>query len=167
MENRTLLLSNRQIEQKLNRLAFQIYEDNQGEPEIILAGVMKNGYDVAEKIADVLGKISPLKINLVKVNVDKHNQVEQPISLSIDKRDLSGKSVMLIDDVMNSGKTMMYALKPFLQSDIKKIRTVVLIDRNHKRFPIAADFTGMSLSTTLQDHISVEMQGGESTAWLS
>jgi pyrimidine operon attenuation protein/uracil phosphoribosyltransferase len=80
---------------------------------------------------------------------------------------LQKKVIILVDDVLNSGKTMMYALKPFLAADIKKIRTVVLIDRNHKRFPVAADFTGLSLSTTLQEHVSVEFDKNGAAVYLS
>ncbi len=167
MEQRTLLLDDKQISQRLNRLAWQIYEDNISESSIVLAGIMKNGFIVAEKIAELLRKISPLNIILAEVHVDKHGQSDKEITLSVKQDLLSGKSVILIDDVLNSGKTMMYALKPFLESDIKKIRTVVLINRNHKRFPVSADFSGLSLSTTHQEHISVEFDGGKTIAWLS
>lgn len=167
MTQRTLLLDDKQIRQRLNRLAWQIYEDNVSENSIVLAGIMNNGFIVAGKIAEMLRQISPLKVILVEVHIDKHIQSNKEISLSVEQQILSGKSVILIDDVLNSGKTMMYALKPFLDSDIKKIRTVVLINRNHKRFPVSADFSGLSLSTTHQEHISVEFGDKETIAWLS
>ncbi len=167
IDSRTLLLDEKQVLQRINRLAYQIFEDNSKETEIVLAGIVKNGYLLAEKIASVLISISPLKISLAEVLVDKHSQVNKDISISINKKDLQGKVVILVDDVLNSGKTMMYALKPFLDADIKKIRTVVLIDRNHKRFPLSADFSGLSLATTHQEHVSVEIEGSNITAWLS
>ncbi len=167
IDSRTLLLDEKQVLQRINRLAYQIFEDNSKETEIVLAGIVKNGYLLAEKIASVLISISPLKISLAEVLVDKHSQVNKDISISINKKDLQGKVVILVDDVLNSGKTMMYALKPFLDADIKKIRTVVLIDRNHKRFPLSADFSGLSLATTHQEHVSVEIEGSKITAWLS
>ena len=167
IDSRTLLLDEKQVLQRINRLAYQIFEDNSKETEIVLAGIVKNGYLLAEKIASVLKSISPLKISLAEVLVDKHSQVNKDISISINKKDLQGKVVILVDDVLNSGKTMMYALKPFLDADIKKIRTVVLIDRNHKRFPLSADFSGLSLATTHQEHVSVEIEDGKITAWLS
>lgn len=166
-EKRTLLLNEKQVIQRINRLAYQIYEDNAGENEIILAGIMKSGYQLSEKIAQTLKNISPLKILLSEVNIDKHSQVTTNISITLSKDDLQGKVIVLIDDVLNSGKTMMYALKPFLEADIKKIRTVVLIDRNHKRFPVAADFSGITLSTTMQEHVSVEFTTKGIFAWLS
>lgn len=167
MEQRTVLLDDNQINYRLNRLAWQIYEDNFSESTIILAGIMKNGFIVAGKIAELLREISPLTVILAEVHVEKHSQVSKEITISVDSKELSGKSVILIDDVLNSGKTMMYALKPFLEFDIKKIRTVVLINRNHKRFPVSADFSGLSLSTTHQEHISVEFENGKTNAWLS
>ena len=166
-ETRTLLLDEQQVSHRINRLAYQIYEDNSREKEIILAGIIKNGFLLAEKIAAVLKNISTLKILVTEVIVDKHSQGNKEISVSINKSELQGKVVVLVDDVLNSGKTMMYALKPFLDADIKKIRTVVLIDRNHKRFPLAADFSGLSLATTHQEHVSVEFESGKITAWLS
>ena len=152
-----LLMNEKQAGQRIDRLAYQIYEDNATEKEIILAGIVKSGYLLAEKIATILRNISSLKILMAEVFVDKHSQVNTTVTVSLNKDQLHGKVVILIDDVLNSGKTMMFALKPFLESDIKKIRTVVLIDRNHKRFPVSADFTGLTLSTTLQDHVSVDI----------
>ena len=166
-ETRTLLLNGKQVEQRISRLAYQIYEDNAMETEIILAGIVKSGYQLCEKIASNIRTISPLNVILTEVKVDKHSQLNTDILISLNKDQLKGKVIILVDDVLNSGKTMMFALKPFLNADIKKIRTVVLIDRNHKRFPIAADFTGLSLSTTLQEHISVEFSTDGIFAWLS
>lgn len=164
---RTLLLTEKQVLQRVNRIAYQIYEDNSDEQEIILAGIAKSGYLLCEKLAQAIQTISPLKVLLSEVIVDKHSQVNKEISISLNREQLQKKVIILVDDVLNSGKTMMYALKPFLAADIKKIRTVVLIDRNHKRFPVAADFTGLSLSTTLQEHVSVEFDKDGAAVYLS
>ena len=166
-ESRTILLNDKQVEQRINRIAYQIFEDNAMEREIVLAGIVKNGFQLCEKIASVIRSISPLNILMAEVKVDKHSQVNTDIIISLKKDQLKGKVIILVDDVLNSGKTIMFALKPFLEADIKKIRTVVLIDRNHKRFPIAADFTGLSLSTTLQEHVSVEFTSDGIFAWLN
>jgi len=166
-ENRTILLDEKQVVQRINRLAYQIYEDNASEKEIIIAGIMKSGYQVAEKIAAALKSISPLKVQLAELHINKHSQFDEKITVSIGSEHFTGKSIVLVDDVLNSGKTMLYALKPFLAADIKKIRTVVLVDRNHKRYPISADFAGLSLSTTMKEHVSVEFKGNAAQAWLS
>jgi pyrimidine operon attenuation protein/uracil phosphoribosyltransferase len=163
----TLLLDQKQIQQRIDRLAYQIYEDNAGEKEIILAGILKNGYLVAERLEKVLNKIANFSIKLIEIKIDKKSQVEQDILISLKKEELTGKVVILIDDVLNSGKTMMYALKPFLNADIKKVRTVVLVDRNHRRYPIAIDFSGLTLSTTLQEHVSIEFENENASAFLS
>lgn len=163
----TPLLSEKQINQRINRLAYQIYEDNAGENEIIFAGILKNGYIVAEKLKTALSKIAPFSIQLIEVSVDKKSQNEKEISISLNSDQLNGKVIILIDDVLNSGKTMMYALKPFLSANIKKIRTVVLVDRNHRRYPVAIDFSGLTLATTMQEHVSVEFENGKASAFLS
>jgi pyrimidine operon attenuation protein / uracil phosphoribosyltransferase len=166
-ETRTLLLNDRQVEQKINRLAYQLYEDNAAEKEIIIAGIMKSGYRVAEKIAAAIRKISPLEVIIAGIHIDKHSQVEKEITVTIPETAWNGKVIVIVDDVLNSGKTMMYAMKPFLVADIKKLRTVVLVDRNHKRYPVSADFVGVSLATNLKEHVAVEFRGEGAEAWLS
>lgn len=155
MQNRTLILDSVQIDQKIERIAWQIYEDNSGEKEILIAGILSSGYAVAEKIAASLKKISSLNIKLVTIKINKHSQHDEEVIVSVSADELKDKIVIVVDDVLNSGKTMMYSLRPFLSADLKKLRTVVLVDRNHKRYPISADFAGLTLATTLQEHVSV------------
>jgi pyrimidine operon attenuation protein / uracil phosphoribosyltransferase len=167
MPEKTLVLNKLQIEQRINKLAYQVYEDNFEEKEIIIAGIMNSGYVLAERIAETLKKISPLKVQLAKLTINKHSQVEEEAQTSLKKEDMHNKVVIVVDDVLNSGKTLMYALKPFLNADIKKLRTVVLVDRNHKRYPLAADFVGYPMATTLQEHISVVLDKDEEAVYLS
>jgi pyrimidine operon attenuation protein / uracil phosphoribosyltransferase len=167
MADKTIVLNKLQIEQRINRLAYQVYEDNFEEKEIIVAGIMSSGYILAERIADTLKKISPLKVHLVKLSINKHSQVEEEAKTTLAKEDLHGKVIIVVDDVLNSGKTLMYALKPFLHADIKKLRTVVLVDRNHKRYPLAADFVGYPMATTMQEHVSVVLDKNEEAVYLS
>lgn len=163
---KTLLLNNKQIDQKINRLAFQIYEDNHSSGSIILAGIITNGFELAKKIADKLSEISDLQITLVEVNIKKHGTFSENVSVNIEKNQLNGKTVILIDDVMNSGKTMLHAMKPFLDAELNKIRTLVLVDRNHKSYPVSSDFVGLSLATTLKENVSVDFLEKEISAWL-
>ncbi len=163
---KTLLLPNKQVNQKLNRLAFQIFEDNAEAKEIVIAGIVKSGYELAEKIAAILKTIAPIEVTLVEVKFVKHGKFDQKVEIGLSKDQLNGKVVILVDDVMNSGKTMLNAMKPFLDAEIKKLRTVVLIDRNHKSFSVSSDFVGLSLATTLQEHVSVEINKDKIEAWL-
>lgn len=163
----TILLSSKQIQQRIDRIAYQVYEDNTEEKEIIVAGIRSTGYQIAEMLSAVLKKIAPFKIQLIDVQLDKHSQTMSEIRIPLTGAQLQGKVIILVDDVLNSGKTMMYALKPFLAADIKKIRTAVLVDRNHRRYPIAADYVGHSLATTLQEHVTVEIENGKASAILS
>ena len=161
------MLGKKQIEQKVNRLAWQVYEDNFREKEIIVAGIAKTGFLLAQRIAGALEKISPLKIKLVKIILDKENPLTCSIEPKLSPAELKGKIVMLVDDVLNSGMTLTYSLRPFLDAGIKKIRTVILVDRSHKRFPTGADFTGISLATTMQEHITVDLESGNDSVTLS
>lgn len=166
MQNKTLILDAETIDRKIARIAWQIYEDNANEREVIIAGILSSGYALAEKIAASLKDISSLNVKLVTILINKHSQHAEEVVISIVSGELKDKIVIVVDDVLNSGKTMMYALRPFLSADIKKLRTVVLVDRNHKCYPISADFAGLTLSTTLNEHVSVEFSESENGVYL-
>ena len=161
-----LILNHQQIEQKINRIAHEIYEYNFEEHEIVIAGIADRGYILAKKINEVLLKISPLKTKLLEIKIDKSNLKIEDTLLNVKREELKNKVVMLVDDVLNTGKTMIFALHPFLKYDIKKIATIVLVDRNHNLFPVRADYVGLSLATTLKEHISVEFMEGNDAAYL-
>jgi pyrimidine operon attenuation protein/uracil phosphoribosyltransferase len=165
--SKTLILNSKQIEQKINRIAFQIYENNYGEKEIIVAGISDNGYLFAKRIADVLQKISPIKAKLIEIKINKENPAASEIKISLTDKELKNKVIILVDDVLNSGKTLIFGAKPFLISPVKRLTTAVLVDRGHNRYPIKADFVGLSLSTTLQEHITVELKKGKESVYLS
>jgi pyrimidine operon attenuation protein/uracil phosphoribosyltransferase len=153
-----LLLNKVQIEQRINRIAFQIYEDCYNEKEIIMAGIRNNGFLLAEKIRNVLQRISPLKILLVEIKINKEQPLAHPIELSVPMETMHGKTVILVDDVLNSGRTLIYSLRKILNADLKKLRTVLLVDRDHKRYPVSADFVGITLSTTMQEHVECDLR---------
>ncbi|PWV45352.1 phosphoribosyltransferase family protein [Chitinophaga sp. S165] len=155
METKNVILTQDVIEKKIKRIAYEIYEHNSDEQEIILAGIWDRGMILAEQIAGILQEISPLRIKLLQLNLDK--QRPEAVKLS-EEMDFSGKVIVLVDDVANSGRTMLYALKPFLQFLPRKIQTAVLVDRKHKSFPLSVDFVGYSLATTLQDMVMVDME---------
>ena len=155
--SRTLILNSRQIEQKINRISYEIYENNYSEKEIVLAGIAPNGYELAQRIGEVLESISPIKIRLVKLAVDKEAPYDKKVKASAAIKNTEDKVIIVVDDVLNSGKTLMYGVKHFLPSALKRISTAVLVDRDHTRYPIKADFAGISLSTTLKEHVSVEL----------
>ena len=155
---KSLVLNKEQVQQKVDRLAWQIYEQNYKEKEIIITGIAKRGVLVAQKIADKLMNISSIKVKLATVRLDKDNPYEKEIEVDITEDEFKDKVLILVDDVLNSGKTLIYGTKYFLSVPIKRLSTVVLVDRNHNHFPIKADFVGLSLSTTLKEHISVELE---------
>lgn len=141
---------------KLERIAFQILEENESEKEIILAGIRLSGSVVARNIQQILSRICSIPTRLITVTLDKRNPTDIELSESIDFND---KVIILIDDVANSGKTLLYAMKPFLQFHPKKIQTLVLVERTHKSFPVHNDYVGLSVATTVQEHIFVEVEG--------
>ncbi|HIB38204.1 phosphoribosyltransferase family protein [Mesonia sp.] len=150
----TLILNHEEIERKITRMAFQIYESNVNESEIIIAGIAKNGYILAEKLANKLREISDLDLNLCEVKMDKKNPLKG-VSTSLTIEDYQNKSLILVDDVLNSGSTLIYGVKHFLEVPLKKFQTAVLVDRSHKKFPVKADVKGLSLSTSLNETIKV------------
>ncbi len=165
---KTLILNSKQVQQKINRIAYEIYENNYDEKDIIIAGIGGNGFFMAKRITDVLQKIAPLKTKLIEITIDKKNPLAKEIKISLSEKELKNKVIVLVDDVLNSGKTLIFGAKPFLSSPIKRLTTAVLVDRGHNRYPIKADFVGLSLSTTLQEHVSVEIDGkGKESVYLS
>ncbi len=154
MKNHHPILDQEQIKHKIRRIAYQIYESNIKEKEIILAGIAKNGYILAEKLEKELREISPIKTTLCKVEIDKKNPLSQ-IKTSLPANEYQNKSIILVDDVLNSGTTLIYGVRHFLEVPLKQFRTAVLVDRNHKKYPVKADFKGLSLSTSLSETVKV------------
>jgi len=166
MSERTKILDKNQLQQKVNRLAWQVYERNYTQKEIVIVGIEKRGVVLSKRLANVISDISDLKVSSATISLDKDNPYSSEIIFSLDSKKIENKVVILVDDVLNSGKTLMYATKEFLSVPIKKLSTLVLVNRNHNRFPIKADYEGMSLSTTLQEHINVVF-GKEEGVYLS
>jgi len=161
-----IILKHQEIEHKIRRIAYQIYETFVDEQEIVLAGIASNGFVFAKKLAEELEKISPIKVLLCEVNINKQNPFA-PINTSLPKEDYQNKGVVLVDDVLNSGTALIYGVRHFLDVPLKKLKTAVLVDRNHKKYPVKADFKGISLSTSLFEHVQVVFEDGNNHAYLS
>jgi pyrimidine operon attenuation protein/uracil phosphoribosyltransferase len=164
--NKNIILNHQEIEHKIKRIAYQIHETFIDEEEIVIAGIANNGFILAEKISLVLKSISNLKISLCEVLINKQNPFAM-ITTSIHKEDYSNKGLILVDDVLNSGTTLVYGVKHFLEVPLKKFKTVVLIDRNHKKYPVKADFKGISLSTSSKEHVQVVFEENNNHAYLN
>ena len=154
-----IILDQKQIDHKIKRIAYQIYENNVSEKEIVIAGIFENGFIFAKKIKSVIEKISPIKVIMCKVVIDKKNPIE-PITTSLESKNYRNKSLVLVDDVLHSGTTLIYGTKHFLQVPLKQFNTAVLVDRNHKKYPVKADFKGISLSTSINENVSVIFEKG-------
>lgn len=162
---KNVILNHEEINHKIKRIAYQIYENNVNETEVILAGIDSNGYILAKKLKIALSKISSITPILCKVEINKKDP-RQTINTSIKEMDYENKSVVLIDDVLNSGTTLIYGVKHFLEVPLKQFKTAVLVNRNHKKYPVKADFKGISLSTSLNEHIEVILEGKDFKAYL-
>jgi len=154
-----IILDQKQIDHKIRRIAYQIYENNISEKEVVIAGIFENGFVFAKKIKTVIEKISPIKVIMCKVMIDKKNPIE-PITTSLESKIYENKSLVLVDDVLHSGTTLIYGIKHFLQVPLKQFNTAVLVDRNHKKYPVKADFKGISLSTSINENVSVVFEKG-------
>lgn len=150
------ILDTTQIHQKLNRLAFEVVENNFDEKELFVVGIDGNGYKVATEIAERLKNISKIKVTLGKIKIDKNKPWEGTPIVDFKDNNFTNKTIILVDDVLNSGKTLMYAVRLFLDKPVKKINTLILVDRSHSRFPVKADFVGLTLSTTLHETVETD-----------
>jgi pyrimidine operon attenuation protein/uracil phosphoribosyltransferase len=160
-----IILDSIQINQKIKRIAYQIYESNSSEKEVIIAGIVGNGFIFSKKIALVLEEISTLKVTLCEVIINKKKPL-QPLTTSIAVSEYKNKSLILVDDVLNSGTTLIYGIKHFLEVPLKRFKTAVLVNRNHKKYPVKADFKGISLSTSIKEHVQVEFNEKGAIAYL-
>lgn len=164
--SQNIILNHQEIEHKTKRIAYQIYETFVDEKEIVIAGIASNGYIFAEKIAHILTEISTLKVLLCEVSINK-NSPNESITTSISSNVYQNKGIVLVDDVLNSGTTLVYGVKHFLDVPTTKLKTAVLVDRNHKKYPVKVDFKGISLSTSSQEHVSVFFEKDNNHAILS
>lgn len=160
------ILNHKEIDQKINRLAFEVLENTFEEPVIHIGGICGNGIRIAHRLEEIIKANSDQKVVVFEITVNKDEPWKEPITLSIPEVELKNAYIILVDDVLNSGKTMQYALVKFLERPTKSIKTVALVDRTHRRYPIKADFVGLSLSTTLKERVELTMDGTDSKAFL-
>lgn len=164
MAEKNYILTKEVAEKKLRRMALQVAEQNYEEPQMVLIGIKENGLVIAHKISTYLAEVYTGEIIVIELSLNKRRPAEIALSPEID---YNGKALLLIDDVANSGRTMLYALKPLLKTYPKKIQTLALVERTHKSFPICLDYVGLSISTTQDEHIYVEVEDGEvGGAWM-
>ena len=166
LKEKNLILNERQVLQKIKRISFEIYENNFQEKELVIAGISGTGYTLAEMIYNEMEKITPFHLHILKINLNKDNPLKSDISVDHDISNLEKKTIIIIDDVLNTGRTFLASMKPFLSVEVNKIQTAVLVNRSHKNFPIAADYTGYELSTTINEHIKVILEPDHKAVYL-
>lgn len=162
---KSLVLDDGQVRQKIRRMAYQIYENNFSEKAIVLAGIDGQGYELALLLGKEMKTISSLDVVIARVILDKQAHEKSSVTLDVKLEDLRKKPIVLIDDVLNSGRTLAYGMKPFLSIEVKKIEVAVLVNRSHPRFPVQPNYTGYELSTTLMEHVEVVL-GKKSAVYL-
>ena len=165
-DQKNKILDGAKIEAVIKRLAFQIYESNAANESVVIAGIFKNGALLAHQLSDQLREISNLEVIQVDVKMDKKNP-KHSIETNFPVENFANKSIVIVDDVLNTGSTLIHAVHYFLKIPVKQLQTAVMVNRNHKKYPIKADFKGISLSTTLKEHIHVEIQGKETGVYLT
>jgi pyrimidine operon attenuation protein/uracil phosphoribosyltransferase len=163
--DKNLILDAAQVKQKIRRMAFEIYENNFKEKSLVIAGIDGQGYVLAKLLAKEVEAVAELEVSLVKVSLDKFAPQQGDVTLDCDVKAVKKKCIIVVDDVLNTGRTLAYGLKPFLDTEVKKIETAVLVNRSHTLFPIYPQYTGYELSTTIKDHVVV-LLGKETAVYL-
>lgn len=161
-----LVLTQQQINQKIMRLSHEILENTYGEKQLFVGGIVGNGAFFAEQIATILKQHSNIEITVFSLDLDKDFPLNSPIQCSIPVEQFGQATIILVDDVINSGTTMQYALMKLLEQPVRSVKTVALVDRLHRRYPIKCDFVGMTLTTTLKERVEVIEEGAERAAYL-
>jgi len=160
-----IIMDKEDIQRTINRIAYQIYENNIDEKNLIVTGIVKNGLTLANRIIIELNRIGCLNVQLIEIIINKKNPRNE-VLMTKNLDFCEGKSVVIVDDVLNTGSTLIYAVRHFLSIELKHLQTAVLVNRNHKSFPIKADFKGISLSTSIKERIDVRF-GDEEGVYLS
>ncbi len=160
-EDKVLILNQKQIKQKTQRIAHEIYENHYKEKEIVMVGIKNSGLVLAKRLKKIIESISDLTVTLHSIELNKDKPTQDTIRFSGEQSDLKNKALVVIDDVLNSGRTLVYVVKFLLDYPVKSMKTVVLVDRFHRKFPVRADIVGLTLSTNLKEHISVDFSKPE------
>lgn len=155
------------IRQMIERIAYQVAEENHKAKELVFIGIAPNGFHFAQKLSDATAAILGIPVVLHALKMNKANPEKETAQPLPPLSDLRGRAVILVDDVGNTGRTLFYALKPLLELHPSKLQVAVLVDRQHKQFPVSADFVGIALNTTLKEHIEVELDSPEPGIFLS
>ena len=161
-----MILNHQEIVHKIRRMAYQIYEANVNESEIVIAGIAENGFELAKLLEQQVSAIAPFDVKLCRVSMNKSNPIDQ-VSCDCNLDDLKNQSIVLVDDVLHSGTALIYGVSYFLQVPLKQFKTAVLVDRNHKKYPVKADYKGISLSTSLNENVVVDFSSGDFKATLA
>ncbi|NBV08836.1 MAG: phosphoribosyltransferase [Flavobacteriia bacterium] len=161
-----IILDHAQIQQKIIRLGHQIIENCEDQTKLFIGGIIGNGSILVERLATVITENSNLNIVTFEIDIDKEEPWSRQTHFSIPEKDLKHGYIILVDDVINSGKTLQYALIRFLDQPTLSIKTLALVDRQHRRYPIKADFVGLSLSTTLKNRVDLDLTSPENIAYL-
>lgn len=164
--NKIQILDYQQVQKILRRMAYQIYEKNFDKKELVFAAITGQGVEIARRVMDELASISRIKVVLLEVKISKDKPKFNSAVVDAQKLKLESKTIIMFDDVLNTGRTLVYGMHPFLQDNVSSVQVAVLVDRNHKIFPVAADYIGLSLQTTLQEHVQVVMKAGKISAFL-
>ncbi|MCS6917143.1 MAG: phosphoribosyltransferase family protein [Chitinophagales bacterium] len=157
---RSLILTGNDIARRIQRIAFEIMEHNYDESDLILAGIRQKGFVFAQRLEKHISATGRFNVVLTDIQLQKRKPTQSEILMGIDPSFVNNKAIVVCDDVANTGQTLLYAMKPFLDFAPKKIQVAVLVDRKHKTFPVSADFVGLSLSTAMHQHITVEIGSG-------
>lgn len=160
------ILTKIQVEQKLNRIAHEIYENHFEDKELVIVGIADRGYILAKYLVKILQSICDMNITLAKMEISKKDIQGKVNITGIDEKGIKD-TIILVDDVLNTGKTLINGVKHLLNYPVTAVKTVILVNRRHRTFPIRADYVGLTLSTTLKDHIQVELKDGKESVYLT
>lgn len=165
--NRTIVLDHDRIQRIIERFAHQLVEDFHQEKSIILIGISGRGVALCDQIVTQLLRINKLHVTSAELTIDKDSPYQTLPKLSIEEKQMQGKTIVLVDDVLKSGRTLTHALCHIMKTEVKQVSTIILVNRIHHKFPVRAEYVGISLSTNLKEHVSVSFQENNNTAYLS
>ena len=156
-----VLLDSGDMKRTLGRMAYEILEANQGAEDLVVVGVLRRGYPIAKRLAFTMTQVEGTTIPCGKLDIRAFRD-DQPLvgeDLSEIPFEVTGKTVILVDEVVYTGRTVRSALNALMKHGRPKaVRLAVLVDRGHRELPIEPDFLGRKVETESTDHIVVRVQ---------
>ena len=152
MEGRKVL-NKAGIETIVLRMAYQVREQFSAFDNLVIIGIDGEGFTLAGMLKSKLDEFQGFQSQLIKLKLAKHQSSLPALNFEPLLPNLNGVPILIVDDVLNSGRTLTYCISPLVEHQVPCMKIAVLVERTYRKFPVSASITGISLSTTFEENV--------------